>query len=66
MFVGSYAMNTCEHFGKSLLQIRGAVDVLSQFEALKIVTQSESADRYQSIAQLLPVLRRLAAQTMVV
>jgi tRNA A-37 threonylcarbamoyl transferase component Bud32 len=35
-------------------------------ELVQSCTQSESSDRYQSVAQLLPVLRRLAAQTMVV
>jgi tRNA A-37 threonylcarbamoyl transferase component Bud32 len=35
-------------------------------ELVQSCTQSEVADRYQSVAQLLPVLRRLASQTMVV
>ncbi len=35
-------------------------------ELVQSCTQSEVSDRYQTIAQLLPVLRRLASQTMVV
>lgn len=35
-------------------------------ELVESCTQSEVSDRYQTIAQLLPVLRRLASQTMVV
>ncbi|MBX9686888.1 MAG: hypothetical protein K2X27_09315, partial [Candidatus Obscuribacterales bacterium] len=35
-------------------------------ELIESCTQLEAADRYQSVAQLLPVLRRLSAQSMVI
>jgi serine/threonine-protein kinase len=35
-------------------------------ELVQSCTQLESSDRYQSVAQLIPVLRRLAAQSLVV
>ncbi len=35
-------------------------------ELIESCTQLEAADRYQSVAQMIPVLRRLAAQTIVV
>ncbi|MBA3855296.1 MAG: hypothetical protein C0507_00155 [Cyanobacteria bacterium PR.3.49] len=41
-----------------------ASDELS--ELIESCTQLEAADRYQSVAQLIPVLRRLAAQSIVV
>lgn len=55
-----------EALSPSVLKEHGVVASDELSELIESCTQLEAADRYQSVAQLIPVLRRLAAQSIVV